>query len=165
MSASHGAPLSTDRLESAEGRKMAAPTRITNHPPGIASPHLMDRIFISVCRSGRWSQYADFFQNTRIGVENRRLRSSTPRGLIRVSFVGMFSSQIKDNVSSGAGYVDDESADELDPNRVCVPDLVVEEHCEQRIVRDNQRPPKFHGATIRPTLCDHKRCVGPFTLT
>ena len=70
----------------------------------------------------------------------------------------------KDNVSCGAGYVDDESTDELDPNRVCVPDLVVEENCEQSTVRDNERPPEFHDATIHPDLCDHKRWVGPFTV-
>lgn len=39
--------LSANGLESAEGRKMAVPTRITNHPQGIASPHLIDLMFIS----------------------------------------------------------------------------------------------------------------------
>jgi len=94
--------------------------------------------------------------------ETRRFHSSTPRSRSVSVSLGCFLLK-KDNISSGAGYVDDESTDELDPDRACVPDLVVEENCEQSTVRDNERPPEFHDATIHPGLCHHKRCVGPFT--
>jgi hypothetical protein len=45
-----------------------------------------------------------------------------------------------------------ESANELDPDRVCVPDFAVEESREQGAIRDTQRPSKFNAAhnTLRP---------------
>jgi hypothetical protein len=58
----------------------------------------------------------------------------------------------KENVSDRAGYPDDHSTDELDPNRVRVPNLVVKENSEQYTTRNNQRPSEFHDATIPPGL-------------
>ena len=62
----------------------------------------------------------------------------------------------KENVSNRADHPDDESTDELDPNRVGVPNLVVKEDGKQRTARDNQRPSEFHDVTIHPAYCNHK---------
>jgi hypothetical protein len=80
--------------------------------------------------------------------EVRRLRSSTS-WLTSTScgFVLLKESNIRSRTDS----VDDESADELDPDRICVPDFVVEESCEQSAIHDNQRPSEFHAAHNTPT--------------
>lgn len=70
----------------------------------------------------------------------------------------------KENVSNGAGYPDDESTDELDPNRVCVPNLVVKENTKQNTERDNQRPSEFHEVTIHSASCSHKSRCRSFTV-
>lgn len=65
----------------------------------------------------------------------------------------------KENVSGGADYPDYDSFNELDPNRVCVPNLVVKENSKHRAAHDNERPSEFHDRHDTPRLLQSQAAI------